>query len=135
MRYVLLNLLACPMCKSFPLRLFVFEESVLEKKFSVKTPFCDLYCGLRASYLKDIKAEELDCGECVKRDIVWGVLQCGNCGRWYPIIDGIPFMYPDDLREKPRIRDREEQFVKRYGDRIPPEVAEKDPLGRLKPRT
>ncbi len=135
MRYVLLNLLACPMCKNFPLKLLVFEEEVIEKNFSVKTPFCDLYCGLKGSYIKDIKVEDLNCGECVKHDITWGLLHCEKCGRWYPIIDGIPFMYPDDLRTKPRVRSREEEFIGRYSDKIPPEIAEKDPLKLLKPRT
>lgn len=131
-RYVLLNLLACPMCKSFPLKLLVFEEVLIDKRYSVKTPFCDLYCGLKSTYLKEIKVEELDCGECVKHDILWGILHCSNCGRWYPIIDGIPFMYPDDLRTKPRVRNREEQFLSRYADKIPAEVIEKDPLKIVK---
>ncbi|MEM0065784.1 MAG: Trm112 family protein [Sulfolobales archaeon] len=135
MRYVLLNLLACPMCKSFPLRLLVFEEGVIDKKFSVKTPFCDLYCGLRGSYLKDLKVEELNCSECVKHDVLWGILHCSHCGRWYPVIDGIPFMYPDDLRAKPRIKSKEEQFISKYADRIPAEITEKDPLKILRPKT
>jgi len=134
-RYVLLNLLACPMCKSFPLRLLVFEEGVIDKKFSVKTPFCDLYCGLRGSYLKDLKVEELNCSECVKHDVLWGILHCSHCGRWYPVIDGIPFMYPDDLRAKPRIKSKEEQFISKYADRIPAEITEKDPLKILRPKT
>ncbi len=128
MRYVLLNLLACPMCKGFPLKLVAFEEEAIDRRFSVKTPFCDLYCGLRGSYLENLKAEELDCPECVRRDITWGVLHCPNCGRWYPIIEGIPFMYPDDLRTKPRVRSKEEQFIAKYADKIPPEIVEKDPL-------
>ncbi len=133
MRYVLLNLLACPVCKSFPLRLIAFDEEVIEKRFSVKTPFCDLYCGLRGSYVKDLKVEELDCPECVRHDVTWGILHCSGCGRWYPVIDGIPFMYPDDLRTKPRVRSKEELFIEKYADKIPPEVAEKDPLKLLKP--
>ncbi|MEM2006632.1 MAG: Trm112 family protein [Sulfolobales archaeon] len=135
MRYVLLNLLACPMCKSFPLKLLVFEEGVIDKKLSVKTPFCDLYCGLKSSYLKDLKVEELNCSECVKHDVLWGILHCSNCGRWYPVIDGIPFMYPDDLRAKPRIKSKEEQFISRYADKIPLEITEKDPLKILRPKT
>ena len=128
MRYVLLNLLACPMCRSFPLRLYVFEEIVIDKRFSVRTPFCDLYCARRGAYVKDLQVGELDCSECVRHDITWGILHCTNCGRWYPVIDGIPFMYPDELRVKPRIRGKEEEFLKKFGDRIPPEVLERDPL-------
>ncbi|MEM1528327.1 MAG: hypothetical protein QXS62_06435, partial [Sulfolobales archaeon] len=57
------------------------------------------------------------------------------CGRWYPVIDGIPFMYPDDLRAKPRIKSKEEQFISKYADRIPAEITEKDPLKILRPKT
>jgi len=131
-RYVLLNLLACPMCRSFPLKLYIFEEVVIDKKFSVRTPFCDLYCASRGAYVKDLQVGELNCSECVRHDITWGLLYCTKCGRWYPVIDGIPFMYPDELRVKPRIRSKEEEFLRKFSDRIPPEVLEKDPLKQVR---
>ena len=28
-----------------------------------------------------------------------GLIICTSCGRWYPIIDEIPFMLPDELRD------------------------------------
>jgi len=131
-RYVLLNLLACPMCRSFPLKLYVFEEVVIDKEFSVRTPFCDLYCASRGAYVKDLQVGELNCNECVRHDITWGLLHCTKCGRWYPVIDGIPFMYPDELRVKPRVRSKEEEFLRKFSDRIPPEVLEKDPLKQVR---
>lgn len=34
-----------------------------------------------------------------KEEIVEGMLVCQECGRWYPIIEEIPQLLPDDLRE------------------------------------
>ncbi len=122
MRYALLNLLACPMCKHFPLRLYVFEKNVLSKEFDVATPFCDLYCGLKGEYIEKLDKDTLNCKECVKVDIIAGIITCPKCGRWYPIIDGIPWMYPDNMRRHHRIRSKEIEFIKKYKDLIPNEV-------------
>ena len=35
-----------------------------------------------------------------KEEIIEGMLVCAKCGRWYPIIEEIPQMLPDDLREQ-----------------------------------
>jgi len=35
-----------------------------------------------------------------KDEIEEGILICSNCNRWYPIIETIPHMLPDDLREE-----------------------------------
>ncbi len=121
MRYALLNLLACPMCKQFPLKLYVFEESTFEKDFKVNTPFCDVYCGLMGKPVKEVK-DKVNCRECVKRDIVAGILLCPKCGRWYPIINGIPMMYPDDKRKHPKVKERESRFLRRYADKLPGEL-------------
>ncbi len=60
MKRKLLDILACPICKFYPLDLYVFEE---------------------------------------KEEISDGLMTCGKCGRWYPIIDEIPYMLPDELRD------------------------------------
>ena len=61
MKKRLMDILACPMDKHYPLDLHVFEE---------------------------------------KEEIVEGMLVCEECGRWYPIMDEIPQLLPDDLREQ-----------------------------------
>lgn len=60
MKRRLMDILACPICKSHPLELHVFEE---------------------------------------KEEIAEGLLVCSSCGRWYPIIEEIPYMLPDQLRD------------------------------------
>ncbi len=58
----MLDVLACPIDKNYPLELF----------------------------------------ECNTKDdkIVEGALFCSKCARFYPIIEEIPIMLPDDLRDK-----------------------------------
>jgi uncharacterized protein YbaR (Trm112 family) len=76
----LLDILACPIDKHYPLELF------------------------------DLKAEaDL---------IVDGVLVCSSCNRFYPIIDEIPVMLPDDLRN----RNEDLEFLTKYKDRLPEKV-------------
>ena len=72
-----MDILACPICKSYPLDLHVFEE---------------------------------------KEEITEGLLVCNKCDRWYPIIEEIPHMLPDELRDGkddlPFMRKWKEKFPK-----------------------
>jgi uncharacterized protein YbaR (Trm112 family) len=129
MKYRFMDIAACPMCKHFPLELYVIEEREYpEREQQIKEllerfppPLCELYCyrlqtpvGKRISELK----EKPPCDECLKIEVVTGVLYCPNCGRWYPIIDEIPRMLPDNLRKK----DEDLRFLRRYADRLPEKI-------------
>ena len=81
MQRKLLDILACPMDKHYPLELVEF--------------------GLRGS---DI--------------VVEGVLLCSKCGRYYPIIDEIPVMLPDKLRNKKE----DLGFLEKWSSKLPPTV-------------
>jgi len=72
----LMDILACPIDKSYPLELHVFEES---------------------------------------DEIVSGILICPKCNRWYPIIEEIPHMLPDDLREE----NEDVAFLRKWKEKIP----------------
>ena len=124
MRHALLNLIACPMCKHFPLELHVFETREDAKKFSISKPFCDFYCGYLKEKISDLEKEP-PCEECMRKEIMHGILYCPNCGRWYPIINGIPLMYPDDKRRHPRIASREKEFILKYKSMFPDKLKEK----------
>ena len=50
--------------------------------------------------------------------IVQGVLSCGQCNRYYPIIDEIPVMLPDELRNKKEDLD----FLARWRDKLPADM-------------
>jgi len=117
LKYRLLDLLACPICKKFPLELIVIEEKTYEREVQLKNkPFCELYCGL-----KMVKIEDLDitpCEECFKKEIVTGVLYCDKCGRWYPIDEEIPRMLPDELRDEKY----EKEFLRKHKDKLPSKI-------------
>jgi uncharacterized protein len=76
----LLDILACPIDKHFPLELF------------------------------EVKSE----GDL----IVDGALVCTECNRYYPIIEEIPIMLPDDLRNK----NEDLEFLGKYRDRLPDKI-------------
>ncbi len=77
-----MDILACPICKSYPLDLYVFEE-----------------------------AEE----------IAEGLLVCNNCNRWYPIIEEIPHMLPDELRDEKN----DLKFIMKWKEKFPKATLEK----------
>jgi len=79
MKRRLLDILACPICKHYPLELRVFIE---------------------------------------KEEIDEGILLCSKCGRWYPILETIPHMLPDDLRDEKEDTD----FLVKWKKSIPEAV-------------
>jgi len=117
MKYRLVDLLACPICKHFPLRLHVFETRRIEILKDLKPRRCELYCGYRGSPIEEL-GEEPPCDECWGVEIVNGILFCEECGRWYPIIDEIPRMLPDDLRD----RNEDVKFLAAWRARIPERI-------------
>ncbi len=101
MKYKLVDILACPECKNYPLELHVKEISKIANKSESGTkPECELFC----SYLnKEIKSlTNAPCAECNTIEIKGGYFICNKCNRWYPIVDGIPELLPDYMRETNR---------------------------------
>ncbi len=93
MKYRLLDLLACPVCrdKGFPLEIIVYEEKILENidtEYDGK-PLCRTYCGYLRKYIGELDKPP-PCRECLRREIVKAVLICPRCRRKYYIVDGIP---------------------------------------------
>lgn len=82
----LLEILACPMCKKDVE--YKKEEDFLHCK----------KCDIRY-YAERKKSDTCQkCGEKLEK-IKGEVLVCIDCKRWYPIIDDIPHMLPDELRD------------------------------------
>lgn len=107
-------MLACPICKRFPLRLMVFEEIGIKPPEKVRR--CELYCGFQGKMLSELG--EPDCLTCYSREIREGILVCEECGRWYPIEEEIPRMLPDELRDE----NEDKRFLSRWRARIPEEI-------------
>jgi len=76
----MIEILACPIDKHFPLELFEL-----------------------------VSKEEI---------VTEGVIFCTKCSRFYPIIDEIPDMLPDELREK----NKHIEFLKKHKDNLPSKI-------------
>ncbi len=50
-----------------------------------------------------------------------GVIFCPKCSRFYPIIEEIPIMLPDELRDKKQ----EIEFLKKSKDQLPEKIITK----------
>ena len=52
------------------------------------------------------------------------LITCPKCGRWYPVIDGIACMLPDNLRMDGKQRIEETSFLERWKEKISLEIKE-----------
>lgn len=86
MRRSMLDILACPIDKYYPLELI--EIDTVEDK------------TIKENVIKE------------------GVLFCLQCSRFYPIIEEIPVMLPDELRDK----EMDIQFLQKWHEKIPSKI-------------
>jgi uncharacterized protein YbaR (Trm112 family) len=93
MKKSMLDILACPIDKHYPLELY--EINIKKNNDN-----------------NDIEHNDSNI------IITEGVLFCNKCSRFYPIIDEIPVMLPDELREKQKDID----FLQQWNDKIPEKV-------------
>ena len=128
----LLDILACPADKTWPLQVHIFEERDIDEP---KIPHaddttkvvCRYYCGKNKIELSkehetgltltqqasEISYEQ-DCKECFSKEIVSGIIQCSKCDTYYPIIDEIPMMLKVELRNE----DIERKFTEKWSEKI-----------------
>ncbi|MGI0026665.1 MAG: Trm112 family protein [Nitrosopumilaceae archaeon] len=50
--------------------------------------------------------------------VIEGAIYCSKCSRFYPIIEEIPIMLPDELRNK----DQDTEFLKRNQSKLPEKI-------------
>lgn len=120
MKYRLMDLLACPYDKHFPLELYVIETVKYEgRTFTFKSkPACELYCAYKNTNVGDLGGHDPGCDECIKYEVKTGVLYCPECGRWWPIKDEIPIILPDHLRTK----EHDLKFLEGVKDKLPEKI-------------
>ncbi len=77
----------------------------------------ELHLEVYTSHNMDVDDEEIE-------EIDEALITCPKCGRWYPVIDGIACMLPDNLRMDGKQRKEETAFLERWKDRIASEIKE-----------
>lgn len=98
--------MACPIDKHFPLELFEFKVYHGPKSRSKSVD--SALVGLNSD--SSVEADDIIIKE--------GLLFCSQCSRYFPIIDEIPIMLPDELRE----RKKDLQFLQNWHDEIPRKI-------------
>ncbi|MBN2228057.1 MAG: hypothetical protein JW779_00570 [Candidatus Thorarchaeota archaeon] len=58
----------------------------------------------------------------VVEEIDEALIRCPKCGRWYPVIDGIACMLPDDLRKEGKQYREETAFLEKWKENIPTDI-------------
>jgi uncharacterized protein YbaR (Trm112 family) len=108
MRKSLIEILACPIDKHSPLELIEINVYLTNESSSDKRS--DNRKTLRERTNNDTTYDNVIVKE--------GVLFCSRCSRFFPIIDEIPIMLPDELRE----REKDMQFLLEWETKIPSKI-------------
>jgi uncharacterized protein YbaR (Trm112 family) len=108
MRKSLLKILACPIDKHSPLELY--EINIRQAK--------EFASDEQSRNIQELE-EQADTDTTYDNVIIKeGVLFCSRCSRFFPIIDEIPVMLPDELRE----REKDLQFLSDWEAKIPSKI-------------
>lgn len=108
MRKSLLEILACPIDKHTPLELFEINVNSTNKSSIDKQ-------GENGITQDELTHNHTSYENVIVKD---GVLFCSRCSRFFPIIDEIPIMLPDELRE----REKDLQFLLEWETKLPSKI-------------
>jgi uncharacterized protein YbaR (Trm112 family) len=124
MKKHMLDILACPIDKNYPLELIELNVKELEKD-KIKENYHPLNNDENNNIVKKNKnsgggnkVNEIKHNDEKVIVVIDGILYCKKCSRFYPIIDEIPIMLPDELREK----EKDLQFLKKWKHTIPEKI-------------
>ena len=116
----MLDILACPIDKNYPLDLIELHVKEFENDILRESNFLNDDKNSKNNNLV-INQENDITGEVTKDKIIViieGILYCKKCLRFYPIIDEIPIMLPDELREK----EKDLEFLNKWKNNIPQKI-------------
>ncbi|MHA1935090.1 MAG: Trm112 family protein [Candidatus Thorarchaeota archaeon] len=85
--------------------------------------------------LEVYEAHNVETDDETVEEIDEALLICKKCGRWYPVIDGIACMLPDDLRISGKQRIEESKFLERWKEKVSSEILENGKPFGLTPKT
>lgn len=130
-----LDILACPIDKHYPLELIeldvkaeVYSDNNNDKDQSKENDNVNIQLKEKhsdhpknekngsSSKDKNLKVNHIQ--EEQISVIIDGILYCEKCSRFYPIIDEIPIMLPDELREK----NKDLKFLEKWQKDIPEKI-------------
>ena len=120
MKKYMLDILACPIDKNYPLELIELTIKNLEKD-NLKENAHPTNNEENNNSIKKIQKDSAPSHNNEIHDkeqvtvVIDGILFCKKCSRFYPIIDEIPIMLPDELRD----RQKDLQFLKKWENYIP----------------
>ena len=112
----LLDILVCPFDKESSLELFELKtrkfeannDVVIDENDKGERGLKDSPSNIKDQYNKDIVIEE-------------GVLFCNDCSRFYPIVQEIPIILPDELRDK----DKDMEILNKWSNSLPDKIIKK----------
>lgn len=105
MRKSLLEILACPIDKHSPLELIEINAYLANESTSDRQNKNVVFPADMDTTRNNIIIKE-------------GVLFCSRCSRFFPIIDEIPILLPDELRE----REKDLRFLVEWESKIPSKI-------------
>lgn len=118
MKRRLLELLCCPVCCG-PLRLTVFHETERPVAILPRGPACRNMCEVRGEPPGTGSAapNSEECGACYGREIDEGLLACGACGSFYPIVAAVPRLVRNVEQEFSWFFERHRDAIRQFTDR------------------
>ncbi len=122
MKKHMLDILACPMDKNYPLDLIELHVKEFEDDNLRESKFPNDDKNTKKNKLTVNEENEIRGDVNKDKDkvivIIEGILYCKKCLRFYPIIDEIPIMLPDELREK----ENDLKFLNKWKNNIPQKI-------------
>lgn len=122
MKKHMLDILACPMDKNYPLDLIELHVKEFEDGNLRESKFPNDDKNTKKNNLTVNQENEIRGDVNKDKDkvivIIEGILYCKKCLRFYPIIDEIPIMLPDELREK----EKDLEFLNKWKNNIPQKI-------------
>lgn len=116
MKYRVLDIICCPVCKSL-LHLKVLEKDTNSVHVTFRSTPCSFYCGKNNVHIQNGTIPIKECHTCYQTDIKTGVLECA-CGAAYEISDFVPKLLCREHLTTPHgnVRETYNFLWDKYGD-------------------
>ena len=118
----MLDILVCPFDKESSLELYELGTKNFEKtdsKIILESNMQDVKIeGGSVENKKDKTSKDPSDDDIIIEE---GILFCNNCSRFYPIVEEIPIILPDELRDK----NKDMEFITKWSNSLPEKVVKK----------